>query len=69
MLFCIFTCDFNSNVLITLVSTSAAHIAVCNRVVNENVINVVVDSLLGTKNLAKQIKNPKSASKLLSDDI
>ena len=33
------------NMLITLVSTSAAHIPVCNRVVNENIINVVVDSL------------------------
>ena len=35
----------HSNVLITLVSTSDAHIAVCNRVVNENMINVLVDSL------------------------
>ena len=94
----------NSNVVIALVSTSAAHTAVCNRVVNENMINVVVDSLPqdqkcfptiynmtmvgelqfgrpladhhfdpspGPKyqNLAKLIQNPKSASKMPSDDI
>ena len=35
----------HSNVLIALVSTSPAHIAVCNRVVNENMINVAVESL------------------------
>ena len=38
---------YHSNMLIALVSTSAVHVDVCYRVVNENMINVVADSLPG----------------------